>query len=106
MIKAAQYLEKEYEKQYQEMEWFARWDLAEEIGLEWIDATGIIFSENLSKLVSEEAIQILVDILNGFENAFENHLKEFVWNDDAMKNHPFWKKQRELAKQFLNIVNA
>ncbi len=106
MINAAQYLKKGYDKQHQEMEWFARWDLAEEIGMEWIDAKGIIFSENLAKVVPTEAIQILVEILNGFENAFENRAKESVWNDDAMRNHPFWKKQRELAKQFLNIVGA
>lgn len=106
MINAAQYLVKEYDKQRQEMEWFARWDLAEEIGMEWIDAKGIILSENLAKVVSTEAIQILVEILNGFENEFENHSKKSVWTDDAMRTHPFWKKQRELAKQFLNIVGA
>lgn len=105
MINAAQYLEKEYDKQYQAMEWFARWDLAEEIGMEWLDAKGIIFSENLAKVISTEAIQILVEILHGFENAFDNR-EESVWTDGAMRNHPFWKNQRELAKRFLNIVGV
>ena len=106
MIDAARYLAREYDEQYLEMEWFARWDLAEEIGLGWIDAKGIIFSENLAKAVSAEAIQILKEIFNRFENAFDNREKESIWTDDAMRNHPFWKKQREMAKQFLNIVGA
>lgn len=106
MIDAAQYLGKEYDQQYLEMEWFARWDLAEEIGLEWIDAKGIIFSESLARVVSEDAIRILVEILKGFEEAFDNPAEESVWTDDAMEKHPFWTKQRELAKQFLDMVDA
>ena len=90
-------MEKEYDQQYLEMEWFARWDLAEEIGLKWIDAKGIIFSESWAKDVSEEAIRILTEILKRFEDAFDNPAEKSVWTDDALKKHPFWKKQRELA---------
>lgn len=104
MINLARYLSMEYEKQFHEMEWFARWDLPEEIGMEWIDAKGIIFSKELAQVISTESVHLLVKILNNFELAFTDSKKKDVWTDDAMYKHPFWAEQRSLAKQFLESV--
>ena len=105
MMNAASYLASDYEKQYREMEPFARWNLPEEIGLEWIDATEIIHSDALSGRVSEEAKAILISIRNHFEDAFKDSSKAALWTADAMKSSSFWEEQRSLAKQFLNVVS-
>ena len=94
----------EYEKQFHEMEWFARWNLPEEIGMEWIDAKGIITSEALSQIISTESVHLLEKILINFELAFMDSEKKDIWTADAMYRHPFWTEQRNLAKQFLESV--
>ena len=86
------------------MEWFVRWNLPEEIGLEWIDAKGIITSKALALILSTESANLLVKILNNFELAFTDSQKKDVWTVDAMYKHPFWTEQRSLAKQFLESV--
>ncbi len=106
MINAAEYLSMCYEKQYNEMEWFARWDLAEEIGMEWIDAKEIIYSKNLTQAISDESSQLLKKILLNFEQAFEKTTESNVWTFEAMINHPFWKEQRELAVAFLKEIKS
>ena len=106
MINAARYLSMDYDEQYNEMDWFARWDLPEEIGLEWVDAKGIICSKELAQAISSESLQLLVKILNNFECAFESPMKTDVWTTDAMRTHPFWEEQRKLAKRFLITVNV
>ena len=94
----------DYEKQYNEMECFARWDLPEEIGMEWIDATGIITSKALSQIISIESVHLLTKILGNFERAFADSEEKGIWTVEAMSKHPFWIEQRTLARQFLNSV--
>ena len=98
MINAARYLSLDVEKQLSMMEWFARWDLAEEIGMEWIDAKGIIYSKELAQTISTEAVHLLATILNNFECAFNDSMKKDVWTIDAMYRHPFWEEQRSLSR--------
>ena len=105
MINAACYLAADYDKQYNEMESFVRWNMPEEVGLEWIDATEIIYSDALSRMVSEEAKAILITIRNNFDDAFKDSSKATLWTSDAMKSSSFWEEQRSLAKQFLNMVS-
>lgn len=104
MINEARYLSLDYERELQEMEWFARWNLPEEIGMSWIDAEGIINSDNLADAIPTETIQLLAEIVTNFEKAFEASEKNNVWTDEAMCCHPFWREQRKLAKQFLDAV--
>ena len=106
MINLAKYLSMDFEKQFHEMEWFARWDLPEEIGMEWIDAKGIITSKALGQIISTESAHLLTKILNNFELAFSDSKENGVWTVEAMYKHPFWAEQRTLAKQFLNSVLA
>lgn len=103
MINEARCLSLSYEEQYIEMEEVARWNLPEEIAMEWIDAKGIIFSKELSSVITEEARQLLIQILSNFEYAFEHSKEEDVWSHDAMKESGFWDEQRKLAKQFLGL---
>ncbi len=105
MINAAKYLAKGYDEQYDEMEWFARWDLPEEIGEEWIDAKGIICSPQLLKTIPHESLVLLLRILFNFENAFTNPAMIDVWSNEAMKTHKFWEEQRQLAKSFLESLD-
>ena len=104
MIETARYLSMDTHTQYHEMEGFARWNLPEEIGLEWIDAEGIIHSEELASTISNKSVNILNEILNNFKDAFESPMKDNIWTLNAMDRHPFWKNQRTLARQFLDSV--
>ena len=104
MLKAACYLSMDFKRQFEQMEWFARWDMPEEIGMEWIDAEGIIYSNELSQDISDDSLQLLVKILDNFKYAFDSPIESDVWSIESMQNHPFWIEQRSLAKRFLKSV--
>ena len=48
------------------MEEFARWNLPEEIALEWIDAEGIVDVLECKKCISKETVDVLREIINAF----------------------------------------
>ena len=100
-------LSMDYVDQYNAMEEFARWNLPEEIGLEWIDAEemGIIGSDELIQSMSYDSIILLKEIVKNFNNAFEDPTMDDVWTHEAMQKHGFWNNQRLLAKRFLNTVS-
>ena len=103
-------LSEPYEVQYEAMEDFARWNLPEETGSVWTDdfeACFMPFIEDFPNVL-DEAISLLQEISNNFEEAFKLEQKEYeiIWSHESMKNHPFWENQRNLAKQALNLLEA
>ena len=100
LIELASGLAADFEIQYKTMEEFARWNLPEEIALEWIDAEGmlqILLNSNFHYL---EELEILELIIENFNRAFEESLS-YVWTYSAMQKDDFWLHQRNLARQLL-----
>ena len=93
----------DYNEQYQGIEPFAKWNLPEEIGLEWIDAyeMGILTSVIESDVMPENCQKLLIKIYNDFNMAFDNLEYSEIWTHQAMESHPFWQKQREAARFIL-----
>ena len=96
-------LTQSFDKQYESMEDFARWNLSEEIALEWIDAQGIIEIISKDTSVSIDLVNTLIHIKNNFIKAFENNYD--VWTYDAMKESDFWNSQRILAEKALKFFS-
>lgn len=104
IVSLCSYLAMSYKEQFNQMEGFVRWNLPEELGLEWIDAEYIIFqAPELSNVLTEEQKNILYKIYNNFLSAFDKKTDSEVWTHEAMQTHPFWQKQRTLARQFLEL---
>ena len=66
-------LAQDYDVQYQHMEEFARWNLPEEIAVEWIDAEGMLDVLECGKCIPKEKIDILREIMNAFILEFEKN---------------------------------
>ena len=98
-------LAEDYDAQYQHMEWFARWNLAEEIALEWIDAEGMICILESGNCVSREITAELRKIISDFELEFKKSDNR-VWTHNEMKNGEFWQMQRMRAKNLLRELNV
>ena len=98
-------LAQDYDAQCQNMEEFARWNLPEEIALEWIDAEGMIDVLERGKCISKETIGMLQEIVSTFVLGFEetdNH----IWTHEAMKKSTFWNMQRLNARNVLDKMGA
>ena len=78
-------LAQDYDVQYQHMEEFARWNLPEEIALEWIDAEGMLDVLERGKCIPKEKIDMLREIMNAF-------ILEFEKNDNSVGTHEAMKK--------------
>jgi len=81
-------LAQDFDTQYQSMESFARWNLPEEIALEWIDAEGIIKVLEDCCCVSKNILFLLRLILNRFVLEFKKQNNQ-VWTFDSMKTDVF-----------------
>ena len=90
-------LTEEYEMQLKKTEDFAKWNLPEEIALEWIDAKGMIEILFTNKCISLPLQQLLFSIIINFEDAFCNSMQ--VYTHEAMQKSTFWENQRELARK-------
>ena len=101
----AEELAQDYDIQYQHMEEFVRWNLPEEIALEWIDAEGMIDVLECGKCISEETIDILRGIISAFDLEFEKN-NNLIWTHEAMKESAFWNMQRLNAKEVLNRMEV
>lgn len=97
-------LSKDYSVQYQSMECFVRWNLPEEIGLEWIDAEEVIKSDILQSVIPEKAYTILLNILANFDDAFDC-MDSDIWTHKGMQDNAFWREQRTYAREFISIMN-
>ena len=94
-------LKSDYESQYSTMEDFARWNLPDEIALEWIDAEGMIEILFKDKWITDELYQLLTLIVNNFITAFKTTPE--VYSHEAMKKSEFWDMQRDLAEKALTL---
>ena len=94
-------LAQDYDVQYQHMEEFARWNLPEEIGQEWLDAEGMVRALEEGKCISLDFLNALKDIIFAFAIEFEKPNNP-VWTHEAMKTSDFWKMQRTRAKRLLD----
>ena len=101
--KLSKELAQDFDTQYQGMDSFARWNLPEEIALEWIDAEGIIKVLEDSCCVSKNILFLLRLILNRFVLEFKKQNNQ-VWTFDSMKTDVFWCEQRLIAQEVLNIL--
>lgn len=101
----AKELAADFQTQFDAMETFARWNLPEEIALEWLDAEGMLQILKEAKCGTTEELEILELIIGNFNAAFDQSLSH-VWTYDAMQNDVFWLQQRNLAQKFLNLCNA
>ncbi|MDO4398081.1 MAG: hypothetical protein Q4C21_06685 [Oscillospiraceae bacterium] len=98
-------LAQDYDVQYQHMEEFARWNLPEEIALEWIDAEGMVDVLECGKCIPRETIDVLREIMNAFIPEFEK-TDNSVWTHEAMKKSDFWNMQRLNARKALDKMKA
>ena len=105
MTELAEFLSKDYEEQYRLTEDFARWNLPEEIALEWSDAEMMLHSQELADVLSGERLAILQMIFDRFEELLPQGETCGVWTHEAMRTHPFWLEQRALACKFLNTAD-
>ncbi len=96
-------LAQDYDTQYHHMEEFVRWNLPEEIALEWIDAEGIISVLECGKCISKEEADMLREIISAFVIEFDKS-NNFVWTHEAMKTSAFWNMQRLNARKVLDIM--
>ena len=105
ILNLAKELELDYDVQYEHMEDFARWNLPEETALEWIDAEGMVEILECGKCISKEAVDLLREIINSFDLAFEK-TDNPVLTHEAMKKSDFWDMQRQNAKKLICIMEA
>lgn len=101
----AEELAQDYNIQYQHMEEFARWNLPEEIALEWIDAEGMINVLECGKCISKESADVLREIIGAFVLEFEKSDNP-VWTHEAMKTSAFWDIQRLNARKLLDKIKV
>lgn len=101
--KLTQELTQDYEIQYYNMEEFVRWNLPDEIALEWIDAEGMIEILEKGNCLSDELLKLLKLIISNFNSAFEQE-DYCVYTHDAMKSSDFWNEQRRIATKALDIM--
>lgn len=95
-------LAQEYDIQYQHMEEFARWNLPEEIALEWIDSEGMVHVLECGKCISKEIADVLHGIISAFILEFEKPNNP-VWTHESMIKSHFWNIQRSRAREALSM---
>ena len=71
ILNLAKELAQDYDVQYQHMEEFARWNLPDEIALEWIDAEGMVDVLESGHCISKETVDVLREIISAFILEFE-----------------------------------
>lgn len=97
-----------YDVQLENMEDFARWNLPDELGLEWIDARDMrqIIRLHENCVIPCDAVEMLNQIVQRFEDAF--HLPEAerdkVYSHEAMQGSAFWDTQRQAAQTLVPIL--
>ena len=105
VLNLAKELAQDYDVQYQHMEEFARWNLPEEIALEWIDAEGMVDVLEYGNYISKETADVLRKIMSAFILEFEK-IDNPVWTHEAMKRSAFWNMQRLNARKVLDKMEA
>ena len=94
-------LAQDYDAQSQHVEEFARWNLPEEVALEWIDAEGMVDVLEFGQCIPKETVDVLREIIGAFILEFEK-IDNPVWTHEAMKKSVFWNMQRLNAREVLD----
>ena len=105
ILNLAKELAQDYDIQYEHMEEFARWNLPEEIALEWIDTEGMVDVLERGKCISKETVDVLREIRSAFILEFEK-IDNPVWTHEAMKRSTFWNMQRLNARKVLDKMKT
>lgn len=77
----------------------------EDIANDWLSEDIKILNELVEKnLINKKALELYSQIDKNFVEVSLNGklYKKEIWTLEALKNDSFWKKQRILAKQFIN----
>lgn len=102
LIELSKELAADFETQFLEMDDFARWNLPEEIALEWIDSEGMLQILKDGHCGLEDKMLIWEQIICNFNAAYDQQ-QSSVWTFRAMQEDIFWIKQRKLAQKALNF---
>ena len=105
ILNLAKELAQDYNVQYQQMEEFAKWNLPEEIALEWIDAEGMVDVLECGKCIPKETINALREIISAFVLEFEK-IDNYVWTHEAMEKSVFWNMQRLNARKVVDKMET
>lgn len=105
VLNLAKNLAQDYDTQYQHMEEFARWNLPEELALEWIDTEETVNVLESAKYISKETVDVLREIIRAFILEFEK-IDNPVWTHEAMKTSSFWDIQRLNARKVLDRIKS
>ncbi len=79
----------------------------EDIANDWLSEDIKILNELVEKnLINKKALELYSQIDKNFIDVSLNGklYKTEIWTLEALKNDSFWKKQRILAKQFINAL--
>jgi hypothetical protein len=92
-----------YYEQKASIEDFARWNLANDIVSDWDNYEQVVNFLFESKLIDEGLLSEIHNLVVKFDEASPGNSQydENIWTLEGVKDHPFWKKQRGLAKEIL-----
>ena len=82
--------------------------ITDDIANDWVDNPTLGMAKNLfaNKNISEKEVMIIEKIIQNFEEVScgEKKYEKIIWTLEGLYNHPFWKKQRELAKELIVLL--
>lgn len=87
-----------FEKQYAEIEDFAKYNLIDDILSDWDNYEQVVQCLVDSKLINKETEKKFTQLVGNFDT----NNQKIVWSLEGLKSHPFWEHQRQLAKQLLD----
>ncbi len=107
LLEKANFLSESYENQIVNNEELADYltvDIANEWLLAEIKLLRVFFKRNL---INKKILDLYSNIYNNFtETSFDGKLyDDEIWTLNGLKNHKFWEKQRELAKELSEELN-
>ena len=109
LLQKARFLSQSYEEQTNTLTVLGDY-ITEDIANDWIEQDLLLLQGLLQKgIISPKALDLYREIDSNFANAsYGRKLFEAkIWSLDGLKNHAFWAKQRELARQlFLELQQA
>ncbi len=76
--------------------------LTDDIANEWLDEEKVLLKKYSDKKIISEKVAILYSQINdGFNRVSlgEAEYEPEIWTLQGLKNHPFWERQRQLARQ-------
>ena len=85
------------------------WNAPSDIANEWDYDNIRYFVEKLQNndIISDSIVQGIKAICDNFDKVSKNgaQFDQTTWTIDGILNHPFWERQRQLARHLLNELN-